>query len=145
MAGRLILFMLLLPLFLYANTVKTLICQPDGTFSQSELYEALGLKQPSWYEFWKDKYPKINAKLTTSFYESLQNFYQSQGFYHAKIDKEESNTTITFYIKKGVASSVADIQSDLEARYNQLITFQPGDRFIATRFIEIKQTIKKKL
>jgi translocation and assembly module TamA len=125
--------------------MKTLICQPDGSFLESELYDALGLKQPSWYEFWKDKHPKINAKLTASFYESLQNFYKSQGFYHANIQKEETNTTITFRIKKGAVSSIVEIQSDLEPRYNQLITFHKKDRFRATQFIEIKQAIKKKL
>ena len=145
MGLRFVLYLLLLPLFLYASQMKILTCQGDGTFSESELYEALGLNQPAWYEFWKDKRPKINAKLANSFYESLQNFYKSEGYYHADIQKEETNSTILFRIQKGPQTIIKEIQSDLPPLYNDLIYFHTGDIFNAQDFVEIKKEIKRKL
>ncbi len=125
--------------------MKYLDCKGDGTFSESELYDALGLKQPSWYEFWKEKRPKINPKLTTSLQESLQNYYKSEGFYHARVLKKEDNNTVFFSVQKGVPSLIKEIKSDLESNYNSLISYKEGDRFNANTFIQIKKEIKKKL
>lgn len=145
MRSKLILFSILLPLILSATSIKYLECKGSGTFSESELYDALGLKQPAWYEFWKEKRPKINPKLTTSLLESLENFYKAEGYYHARVEKEEDNTTIFFSVKKGTPALIKEIKSDLENSYNELISYKVGDRFNANTFIGIKKDIKKQL
>ncbi len=145
MQFKFLIFSIFLPLFLLASSAKFLECQGDGTFSQDELYEALGLKQPAWYEFWKEKRPKINPKLTTSLQESLENYYKAEGFYHAKVLKRENNNTIFFSVKKGLPARIKEIKSDLESTYNTLISYKRGDRFNANTFIDIKKNIKKKL
>ncbi len=145
MRNRLIFFSLLLPLFLQASAMKSLSCVGDGTFQERDLYDALGLKQPSWYEFWKDKRPKINHRLSISLLESLQNYYKSQGFYHASVEKSEDNTSITFTVKKGAPTIIREINSTLKSPYSELITYEVGDRFNAQTFIEIKKQIKRKL
>jgi len=142
---RIISLSLLLSLSLYATTLKNLTCKTDGTFSQQELYEALSLKQPAWYEFWKDKHPKINAKLVPSLQESLQNYYKSEGFYHVKVKKDEDNSSVVFRVKKGKSVIIKEIVSDLPSPYSALISYQEGERFKATTFIDIKKKIKKKL
>ena len=143
--SKLVIFSLLLPLFLSASSMKYLECESSGTFSESELYDALGLKQPAWYEFWKEKRPKINPKLTTSLLKSLENFYKSEGYYHARVQKKEDNATIFFSVKKGTPTVIKEIKSELESRYNALISYEVGDRFNAQTFINIKRNIKKKL
>ena len=145
MAIKFILLSLVLPLFLHATLMKELTCEGDGTFSQSELYDALGLKQPAWYEFWKDKHPKINAKLTSTLLESLQNYYKSEGFYHAQVKKVEDNQSILFKVTKGAPTIIKDINSSLEDRYDELITYAIDDRFNANTFISIKKEIKNRL
>jgi len=145
MGSRFIILLLVIPLFLYALPMKTLVCEGSDTFSQSDLYEALGLKQPAWYEFWKDKNPKINPKLSPSLLESLQNFYKAEGYYHTKVEKDENNNTITFKIHKGKAIIIQDINSSLEPRYAALIRYQKGDIFNANTFIQIKKDIKSRL
>lgn len=125
--------------------MKPLYFQGNSAFDDSELYDALGLSQPSWYEFWKDKHPKISTKLATSFYESLQNFYKSEGYYHARVEKKEDNNSITFTIQKGPVAIIKEIVSDLEPRYNALIDFHQDEPFNARHFIEIKTDIKKRL
>ncbi len=125
--------------------MKYLDCKGEGTFSESELYDALGLKQPSWYEFWKEKRPKINPKLTTSLQESLQNYYKSEGFYHARVLKKEDNKTVFFSVTKGAPAIIKEIKSDLEKSYHTLISYKEGDRFNANTFIQIKKDIKKRL
>ncbi len=136
---------LLLPLLLYANVMKYVTCESDGGFSQSELYEALGLKQVAWYKFWKDKHPKVNTKLSTSLKETLKNFFKSQGYYHAIVTQKEDNTTIHFSVKKGSPVLISEVKSDLQAPFQSLISYKKGDIFKATTFVEIKQNIKKKL
>ncbi len=145
MSVRIISLTLFLCFYLDATTLKNLTCKTDGTFSQAQLYEALSLKQPAWYEFWKNKHPKINDKLIPSLQESLQNYYKAEGFYHVRVQKEEDNRSVTFLVKKGEPIMIKEIVSDLPEPYNTLISYHEGERFKATTFVEIKKEIKKKL
>ncbi len=114
-------------------------------FKKEQLYEALGLQTPAWYQFYKEKYPKVDTKVIDSLYEVLQNYYKAQGFYHAKFEKEEDNRSVIFHIQSGKAVHITAIKSELEPKYRPLIGQKRGDRFIATKFIDSKQQIKKAL
>ncbi len=142
---KILLLSIFFPLLLVASSLKYLECKTDGTFSQSQLYDALGLKQPAWYQFWKEKRPKVSTQLIPSLQESLQNYYKAEGFYHASVEKQEDNNSVLFRVKKGTPCLIKEIKSDLESRYNAFISYNIGDRFNANTFIKIKKDIKKKL
>ena len=134
-----------LPLPLDTTTLKSLKCECDGTFSPNELYDALGLKRPSWYQFWKDKEPKVNPLLIPSFQGSLTNYYKSEGFYHVKIQSQVDDKRVIFDIHKGAPVIIAEIKSNLPSPYKEFISYHKGERFKAKTFIEIKKKIKNKL
>ncbi len=142
---HLAIFSILFPLLLSASNLKYLVCKTDGLFSQSQLYEALGLKQPAWYQFWKKKEIKIDTLLIPSLQESLQNFYKAEGFYHVVVERDDDNSSVYFNIHKGPATIIKEIKSDLESRYDSLISYKVGERFNANTFIKIKKEIKKRL
>ena len=92
----LLIFFIFLPLFLAASSMKKLTCESDGLFSQSELYDALGLQQPTWYQFWKDKRAKINPKLTTSFTLKITFYLFDKGRCSLFDSKEDSGIGLLF-------------------------------------------------
>ena len=141
---RLILFSLL-PLLLLGQTHKSLYCHCDGAFSPKDLYDALALKQPAWYAFWEEKQPKVNVKLIPTLQSSLINFYKSNGYYHAQIDKKEDNQSVHFTIKKGAPIMIELVDNTLSAPYKELVSLKKGDIFHASTFIDIKKNIKKKI
>lgn len=126
-------------------TLKKLEFQNDGEFKSSKLYDALGIQTPSWYQFWKDKTPKINEKIIPTLHESLDFFYKSEGFYHAKIEKIETNSSVTFKINEGKSVHINSIKIESDENINNLISFKRGNRFRALEFSQIKKDIKTEL
>ncbi len=124
---------------------KTLHISGNKAIKTYKIYDALALQTPAWYEFWKEPHPQINPKIANSFQETLEFFYRSQGFYHTRISKKENNTTITFHVKEGKAVHVHTITIKSDININKYITFKKGNRFIASRFVEIKKQIKEYL
>ncbi len=137
--------LLLLLSALYANQKLYVEFKNNKHFSDKELYEALGLETPSWWQFYKDKRAVVDKKVISSLQDILKNFYKSEGFYHIDIKKEEDNTTVIFDIDSGKANYITDIISDLDKRYEMLIGQKRADRFKATKFIDSKREIKSEL
>ncbi len=143
---RLILLLTLFVALLNASqTFKTLKVQGNHAIKTNAIYDALALPRPSWYEFWKKANPKINPKIANSFQETLSFYYRSQGFYHTIVNKNEDNQSITFTVKEGKAVHVTNITIDSDININKFITFKKGNRFIASKFVEIKKKIKEYL
>jgi translocation and assembly module TamA len=136
---------ILLPLLLSANDSKKLQFKTGKTIDDKQLYKVLGLQLPSWYEFWKEKTPTVNTKIISSLYESLNLFYRSEGFYHAKINKVDTNDTILFNIDEGKPSLINKINIDSDYKVLPLITFKKDKRFRSTEFVQIKKDIKKQM
>ncbi len=141
----LIVLLTFLPLSLQASQIKKLKFQTDGEIKPSALYEALDIKLPPWYKFWKDKTPKVHTKIIPLLNESLGYFYKSEGFYNAKVNKIESNSTITFKIDEGAKARISKIIIKSDENIKKLITFKQGDRFRAPLFSEIKKNIKTQM
>lgn len=140
-----IVLIILLPLYLQATTLKKLDFKTDGKFESSELYTALGIQTPSWYQFWKEKTPKVNIKIISSLHESLEYFYKSEGFYHAQVKKIETNSTVTFKINEGESIRISSIIIESDEDIDNLVTYKKGDRFRTLEFTEVKKEIKTKL
>lgn len=139
------LIFLLLCSFSLAGDFKYLQFEGDKYFEDKKLYEVLGLKQPAWYEFYKDKRPKIDTKLIKPLLGVLKNFYKAQGFYFANISQKETSTTVIIHIDSNDPVIINKIDSNLDPKYQKLVTFKKGDRFVATTFIKIKKEIKNQL
>ncbi len=135
----------LIPLYLHSVTLKKLHFKTDGEFKSSDLYKALGIQTPTWYQFWKEKTPKINTKIISSLNESLEYFYKSEGFYHASVKKVETNSSITFDIDEGKSIHISSIKIQSDENINDLISYSKGDRFRTLEFTKIKKEIKTKL
>lgn len=140
-----IILITLIPLYLHATTLKKLNFNTEGTFTPSELYTALGINTPAWYQFWKEKTPKVNIKIIPSLNESLEYFYKSEGFYNASIRKREHNSSVTFEIDEGAPIHISSISIESDENINDLITYKKGDRFRTLEFTEIKKEIKKRV
>ena len=141
MRYNLALILILFPLALLANQTKKLELKAGSTLDSKQLYSAIGVEIPAWYEFWKDKTPTVNTKLMPSLYESLGFFYRSEGFYHTQIEKIETNSTVTFNIDEGKASLVDKISIESDYDITSIITFKSKKRFRAVEFSQIKKDI----
>jgi translocation and assembly module TamA len=137
--------LLLLPSLLFSATLKKLYFNNNSTFSDSQLYTALGIKTPAFYQFWKDKTPNIHTKIIPSLQESLEYFYKSEGFYHTKIDKDETNSSVTFNIDEGKSIQIAKITIESDEDISNFISFKKNQRFRTLEFSQIKKDIKKEL
>jgi translocation and assembly module TamA len=136
---------ILLSQILFATEVKYVEFKNNKNFTDKELYEVLGLKTPSWYEFYKDKRAKTNIKLIESLQDILINYYKMEGFYHVNIQKDEDNTTVIYNISSGDGVYIDEVKSNLPKKYHKLINQKKSDRFSATKFIDSKTNIKKEL
>lgn len=145
MRNAAIVLIALIPLYLHASTLKKLDFKTDETFKSSELYDVLGIETPSWYQFWKDKTPKINTKIISSLNESLEYFYKSEGFYHTSVKKVETNSSVTFEIAEGKSIHISSIIVQSDENIDDLIRYSKGDRFRTLEFTEIKKEIKTRL
>ncbi len=141
----LIVLFVTLPFMLSASDTKKLKFVTDNEIRHSQLYNALGIEIPPWYKFWKDKAPKIHIKIIPSFVESLRYYYKSQGFYHAKIEKGETENLVIFKITEGERTEVSSILIASDEDISDLVTFNKGDVFNAIEFGEIKKSIKNRL
>jgi len=140
-----IFFITLVPLLVNGAVVKELHFKTHGKFEDAKLCDSLGVKTRAWYQFWKDKTPKINAKLIPSFEDSLEHFYKSEGFYHVNIQKDETNSSVTFKVDEGKNVIISSIKITGDDELKKFITYKVGDRFRALEFTQNKKDIKNKL
>ncbi len=140
-----ILFSIFCLSFIEASNLKYLYFQGNKTFSQSELYKALGLKETSFIVFWKKREPKIDPKTIPVLKDTLLGFYEVKGFYHTEVKAIDEKDKIIFKIKEGrpVIVKKIDIKSDFKIK--PFILLKEGERFDAESFIESKKNIKKRL
>lgn len=117
----------------------------NTTHEHSVLYEALNVQTKSFWQFWKEDRPRIYDKLLPTLEQSLQSFYESEGFYDAKFDIKETNTTLTVDIKENTPIRIHEINVSCDYDISPYLTFKKEERFRAEKFIEIKNSIIKAL
>ena len=110
-------------------------------FDESDLQDALGIKTPSFFQFWKDDTPRIKDKLLPTLALSLKSFYDSEGFYDANFTIKETNTTVFVSISENEPVRVRDINISSDYEISSFITMKKDDIFRAETFIEIKSKI----
>ncbi len=130
---------------LQSSDMKYLKFKTDGVFDDKRLYDEMDIERVSWYQFWRDQTPKINIKIINSIEDSLISFYKSQGYYHVRVEANETNETIFFDIKANNPIIIESIKSNLEPKYRKLIKLEKNKKFKAFDFINSKKDIKHKL
>ena len=114
-------------------------------FSESDMYDALGIEHKSFFQFWKDDLSRINDKLLPTLSASLRAFYDSEGFYDATYTIKETNTTVTLEVKENEPVKVNDINISSDYDISLLVTFEKEEIFQAKKFIAIKGDIIESL
>lgn len=114
-------------------------------FEEEALQDAVGVKTPSFFEFWKDDTPRIKDALLKTLEPSLKRFFESEGFYDAAFVIKETNTTLFVTVNENTPVKVRDINISSDYDISSLVTMQKNDIFRAKTFISIKSEIIKKL
>jgi translocation and assembly module TamA len=135
--------MLFFGLALYAQVY--LLFLGNKSFSDEELYKAVGIELPWWRRLFKKEPPKVDERLLPMIHLQLKSFYKDQGFWDANITLERNQTAALFYIdeKEPIRISALSVTSDFPITH--LIPFQKGERFVASRFGASKQKITQAL
>jgi len=113
----------------------------NTTHEHSVLYEALNVQTKSFWQFWKEDTPRIYDRFLPTLEQSLQSFYESEGFYDAKFDIQETPTTLTVEIRENTPVCVNEINITSDYDISSYVTFAKKERFRAEKFIEIKNSI----
>ncbi|MFT7880046.1 MAG: BamA/TamA family outer membrane protein [Sulfurimonas sp.] len=113
----------------------------NSTHETDRLYEVLNVQSKSIWQFWKEDRPKIYDKLIPTLDQSLQNFYDSEGFYDAEFEIKETNTTLYLNIIENDPVRIDEINVTSDYDISSYITFAKKERFRAQKFIDIKNSI----
>lgn len=134
-----LLFLLYLPL-LHAKKA-TLIFQGNDALSEKELYNAINLSKPSFYEFNKEA-PSINEKILPIVKQTIKNYYKSKGYYHAQVSSSRDKNTITLRVEEREPLRITEIKTLSVLDAKSQLPFKEGDVFDADKFTQSKKTIQ---
>jgi outer membrane protein assembly factor BamA len=126
--------------------LKKIYFQNNSLLKSDFLYKNLGIYiDKAWYEFYKDTAPKADRFFIDSLKDSIVNLYKNEGFYHVSVTSIDDNGSITFKIdeKSPLLVESIDITSDISIE--NIINFQEGDRFVFSKFIDIKKEIRESI
>lgn len=114
-------------------------------FEEEALQDAVGVKTPGFFEFWKEDTPLIKDKLIPTLEPSLKSFYESEGFYDANFTIRETNTTLFVTVSENKPVKVRDLNISSDYDISSFVTMKENDIFRAETFITIKNEIIKQL
>lgn len=118
-----------------------LLFSGNKEISKRELYDALSLYKPHFYEFYLGA-PVIELKDIDSSKETLKNYYRSRGFYHANILHMHDEKEITILIEENSPIIVQTLTSVSNIAINEKIPFKEGAIFDANAFTQSKKDIR---
>ncbi|WP_353662678.1 BamA/TamA family outer membrane protein [Hydrogenimonas sp. SS33] len=108
----------------------------------SKLYEIMGIPEPLFFEFWKEK-PRIDPDKVKALLPAIESYYKSVGFYHARADAEVKKGVVLITIKENAPIRVKDVSTISPLPIGKLIPFKTGDIFNAEAFVKSKKEIKR--
>jgi outer membrane translocation and assembly module TamA len=112
-------------------------------FSDRELYEGIGLNLPYFYQFWRSD-PALEPSRSGLYATTLQEFYKSRGFYHAKVHEIVNKDAIRFAISEGPDVIIDDVTVVSKLDLSNDIQSKVEERFDAATFVEDKKRILKR-
>ena len=110
-------------------------------FDARDLEKAMGIDTGNAYMFWRKKEPEIEDKLVPTLEDSLRNFYESHGYYHARFKILRSQTGIHVQIEENspVKIHTVKVQSDFDLKH--IADFEKGSVFTSKAFVTVKRNI----
>jgi len=151
---RLVFLILLFPLLAWSETTQTvpvpkgmkeIVIKGNTQLTSSEYLDALGIKQSSWFEFWKDDTPYVSTEIIPTVSDTLRDFMDSKGYYDAKINVANGSKKVVVTIREDRPVLVESIAVDSDFNISKTIRFEKGGHFEAAKFIAIKSAIKEEL
>lgn len=118
-----------------------LFFQGNHHVTSSDLYEALDLQDPSFYEFYKEK-PSIDSKTLLLVEQTLQDYYKTRGFFDAKITSTKDDAQITLNIQENTPIIIKHLCNHAELEQSGLIPFEVGAIFDANKFTQSKKELR---
>lgn len=118
-----------------------LLFSGNKEISKRELYDALLLHKPYFYEFYLDK-PAIELKDIESTKETIKNYYISRGFYHVNILHIHDEKEITILIEENSPIVIKTLSIVSNMPIKEKIPFEQGAIFDANKFTQSKKDIR---
>ena len=134
-----LIFLLYSP-YLYAKTIP-LVFKGNSQIGERELYLAINLYKPYFYEFFKTA-PAINEKVAPLTEQTILNYYKSKGFYHAKVSSASDEKRIAIIIEENAPLRIATITISSELPLDSVLPFSQGDIFDASKFTQSKKDVR---
>ena len=139
--------------FLYAEETKkdlelsthVIHIKGEKQFDIAVLYDILNVDTRSIFAFWKENIPHIKDKLIPSLEDTLESFYDSEGFYEAAFKIKENNTTVDITITENRPVKITKIDIFSDFLIKELVTLKKDNVFRAKEFVKIKRNIIKAL
>ena len=139
---------LFLSISLFAKEYKTLEFRGKGidfmvgAFATSTLFKVIGKEYPPFYTPWRDD-PTFNDSEIEDYKERLKDYFESHGYYRAKIDIYPKNGKLIVDIDKGEPIRVASIKVHPDSKFKNAILFKKGSVFNTADFTSSKKRIER--
>jgi len=126
---------------------KTVAVEVRGlqALDEDEVYEAIGVKLKSWFEFWGSDEKRLKVSLLDGLSDRLRGFLDSKGYYDATFTVERKGDTVLITIQEGRPVTVSEINISSDFPIRDLVTFSRGEPFETEKFVSIKSSIRKAL
>jgi len=126
--------------YLYAEKIPLLI-EGEKEFNEHELYDAINLEKPYFYEFYKNE-PIVDVKSIGLLTQVIKNYYRTKGFYHTKVSYAMKKGFIVISIEENKAMRIQNIEIDSKLDITPVLHFEKNDLFDADIFTKSKKNIK---
>lgn len=136
--------LVLLALFsslLYSSPLP-LYFQGNKNITSHDLYDTLGLRLPYAIEVWED-HPALESTAVSQSVIALSSYYRSRGYFDAKVNAQETNSSITLVIKENEPITIADIKINSILKLDNVVTLKTNTLFDQENFTVSKKNIKK--
>lgn len=133
-------------LFLLVSTLlfgQKLELHFDGNryITSSELYSSLDLREPHFYEFYK-QHPRVDSKTIDLTLQTLKDYYKTRGFFEAIIESKIDKESLFLTIQENSPIIIKDISNISDLELSGVTLFKVGDIFDSERFTQSKSEIK---
>lgn len=109
--------------------------------SDSQLYKALDLENPYFYEFYKPS-AQIKEDKFALIRQTLLDYYKLYGFFHTEIEVQKDDAKIVFLIKENAPLKILKLSYNSVLWLPSSMLFREGERFEVNRFTQSKKDIK---
>jgi outer membrane protein assembly factor BamA len=109
--------------------------------TEKDLQKAMGVDTKNIFQFWKKDKPTIKDQLLPTLERSLQNFYDSEGFYNADFLIKTSKNDVIVSIDENKPVTIEDINISSDYDISDIVTFKKGQIFRSKEFVSAKNKI----